>query len=88
MNIEQDSVYESYAEVAKDLQRTMDTWTNLRMEARQQAREYERRMNYVRSAVAQGQWWLLEDVLEAEQIELLCEVEPSDRLSLLDEPWE
>lgn len=83
-----DPIYEAHAQVAKDLQQTMSTWQAQRREAKEHVRQLERRMNYMRSAVAQGQWWLLEDVLEKEQIELLCEVEPSERLKLLDEPWE
>jgi len=85
---EVDPTYEAHAEIAKSLQHTYRSLREQQREAEQLARDLEKRLTFIRSAVDQGQWWLLEDYLEESQIDLLCEVEPTPTSTLLSEPWE
>lgn len=87
-DLTEDEAAYAHAQIAHDLQTTVSTWQNLRHEAQERAQALEKLTRHVRRAVTNGKWWDLEGILEQEQIELLCEVEPGERLTLLDEVWE
>lgn len=40
----------------------------------------------IEQAVRKGEWWKLHGVLDQDEVELMSEIEPSDRGSLLREP--
>lgn len=83
-----DPIYEAHAGIAKSLQHTMSYFKGRRQELEEEMRQIDRQTRHISNAVAKGHWWELEGTLEEQEIELLSEVEPTDRLSLLNESWE
>lgn len=62
----------------------------LRLDAedhRRLAREAEDYARSIERAIFAGRWWELEKIIGKENTELLCDVEPTDRMSLISSEY-
>jgi hypothetical protein len=84
----EDKIYQIHSEIANTLQDALNHFKDREEMALSKLREAQRQRSYIQKAVENGEWWKLEDYLEPAELEFISEVEPSDRLSLIYEPWE
>lgn len=82
-----EQIEQAHLQANQELRCLISQWRHRKEELEQDLANLIRWESIVRKAVEKGQWWVLEDFISEELIEVPCECEPTDRLSIIDEDW-